>query len=230
MYHFVYLSFEESPNGRNYIGKRSTSTLEDGYLGSFKDDSFSPSHRIILGFYKTSEAAIQAEIQFQRVLNVVEDPSYANRSFQTSTKFYYDRTGEKRPHTEETKEKLRKPKPESVKEKLRGQKRSAETRQKISEAAKLRTPHPQTSETRKKIGAANKGKVRSLEVRERISQTLSNPDHPSYGRKHSSESLEKIVKANTGKKRSEESKENISRAMKESWLKRKNQTENHEQL
>ena len=225
----MYLSYENIPNGRNYIGKRSTPCLNDGYLGSFKDDSFNPTERIILGFYKTSEAAIQAEIQFQRVFNVVEDDTYANRSYQTSEKFYYDRTGEKHPHTEETKEKLRKPKPESVKQKLRGQKRSPETRQKISEAAKTRVRTPLSEKTKAKIGAGNKGKVRSPEVKEKISNTLSNPDHPSYGRKHTPESLEKIVKANTGKKRSEESKERISRAMKESWLKKKNQTKSHEQ-
>jgi hypothetical protein len=174
MYHFVYLSFEDTLGGRNYIGKRSTPSLNDGYLGSFSDDSFVPTDRIILGYYKTTEAAVRAEIQFQRVFNVVEDPQFVNRAFQTSEKFHYDRTGEKHPHTDETKRKLRKPKPESVKQKLRGQKRSEETRRKISEAAKNRVRKPHSEETKRKIGDSNRGKVRTEEVKQRISSTLKN--------------------------------------------------------
>jgi hypothetical protein len=205
MYHFVYLSFEDKPGGRNYIGKRSSESLNDGYLGSFSDDSFRPDCRIILGFYSTAEAAVQAEIQFQRVFQVVESQEYANRAYQTSTKFSYDRTGESHPHSEATKEKLRKPKSEEVKEKLRGRKRSDETRRKISEAAKKRTPP--SEETRRKISEAQKGKPKpkSRETREKISKTLSDPSHPSYGRKHKPETIEKIASANRGKKRSPES-------------------------
>jgi hypothetical protein len=97
MWHIVYLSYEGFKTGRDYIGKRSTSNLHDGYLGSFTDSSFNPDTRIILGYYKTSQAAIVAEIQWQRVFQVATDPQYANRSYQTSKKF--ECVG----HTEETK-------------------------------------------------------------------------------------------------------------------------------
>jgi hypothetical protein len=87
MYHFVYLSFEESPSGRDYIGVHSTEDLNDGYLGSFKDDSFNPTAKIILQFCSTRKGAVEAEIQWQHVFKVVEDPGYANRAYQTSKKF-----------------------------------------------------------------------------------------------------------------------------------------------
>jgi hypothetical protein len=88
-WHIVYLSFEEGRLGRDYIGKHSTANLCDGYLGSFKDQNFFPDSRIILGHYKTAEAAIRGEMQWQRVFNVVENPQFANQSYQTSTKFIY---------------------------------------------------------------------------------------------------------------------------------------------
>ena len=87
MYHIVYLSFENKPGGKSYVGKHSTENLYDGYLGSFADKSFSPDSRIILGFYKDAHSAVQSEIQWQRSLQVKEDSSYINQVYQTSTGF-----------------------------------------------------------------------------------------------------------------------------------------------
>ena len=100
MWHIVYLSYESFRTGRDYIGKRSTLNLHDGYLGSFTDSSFHPDARIILGYYKTSQAAIAAEIQWQKVFQVATDPQFANRSYQTSKRF--ECVG----HTEESKQKM----------------------------------------------------------------------------------------------------------------------------
>lgn len=101
MWHFVYLSFDSSPGGRNYIGKHTTRNLDDGYFGSFSDSTFRPDSRIILGYFQSSEAAVAAEIQWQRVFQVATDPEFANRSYQTSTGFVC--TG----HTEESRQKMR---------------------------------------------------------------------------------------------------------------------------
>lgn len=87
MFHEVYLSFESGPNGRNYIGLHSTGNRDDGYLGSYVDESFNPDKKITLQYYKTREAAVIGEMQWQKVFNVVEDKKFANRSYQTSSKF-----------------------------------------------------------------------------------------------------------------------------------------------
>ena len=91
MFHTVYNSFESGPNGRDYIGKHSTDDPYDDYMGSFKDKSFKPSDKIVIGYSKTKEGAVWLEIQWQRAFGVVENPQFANKSYQTSTGF--DRTG-----------------------------------------------------------------------------------------------------------------------------------------
>lgn len=87
MYHYVYLSYEEGSNGRNYIGVHSTDRLNDGYLGSSKDSSFTPVSKIILQFFNSRESAVNGEIQWQRVFRVVEDSTFANKAYQTSARF-----------------------------------------------------------------------------------------------------------------------------------------------
>jgi hypothetical protein len=175
MYHFVYLSFENAPNGRNYIGKRSTPTVYDGYFGSFKDDTFAPDNRIVLGYYQTAEAAIQAEIQFQRVFNVVEDDTYANRSYQTSTGFVSNHP--------KTKEKIsRSRKGQRLSEELKkqiserqkgsgnsnyGKKTSEEAKQKMREKLTGRKLPPEVG---KKIGEANRRRVITEETRKKLSE------------------------------------------------------------
>lgn len=86
-WHIVYLSFETGQTGKDYIGKHSTKNLHDGYLGSYHDPSFHPNSRIILGYYKTAQAAIDAEIQWQKVFQVATDPRFVNQVYQTSSKF-----------------------------------------------------------------------------------------------------------------------------------------------
>ena len=94
-FHAVYVSFEENPNSKDYVGKHSSCDPYDSYMGSFSDKDFNPSQKILLGYATTAEGAVWLEMQWQRVLNVVEDPQYVNQSYQTSTGF--DTTGRKRP-------------------------------------------------------------------------------------------------------------------------------------
>jgi len=100
MWHIVYLSFDSSPGGRNYIGKHTTPNLDDKYLGSFTDPTFRPDSRIVLGYFKSPEAAVTAEIQWQKVFGVARDPEFANKSYQTSKRFIC--VG----HTEESRKKM----------------------------------------------------------------------------------------------------------------------------
>ena len=91
MKHFyVYYSYEEY--GRGYIGKRECKCLPEedvNYFGSSKDKSFKPKYKIILkSDYNTREEAYADEIILQQHYKVVENPHFANRAYQTSTKFY----------------------------------------------------------------------------------------------------------------------------------------------
>lgn len=60
-----------------------------------------------------------------------------------------------------------------------------------------------TDETKKKIGEANKGRVKNAEERERISKNRKGKskgkDHPNYGKELSIEAKQKISKANKGR-------------------------------
>ena len=90
-YYYTYYSYEEW--GRGYFGSRTCRCLPEedaNYFGSFKDKSFKPTQKIILkDDYATREEAYADEIILQQYYKVVENPHFANRAYQTSTKFYY---------------------------------------------------------------------------------------------------------------------------------------------
>jgi hypothetical protein len=90
-YYYTYYSYEEW--GRGYFGSRTCRCLPEEdvkYLGSSKDKTFKPKYKIILkDDYATREEAYVDEIILQEHYKVVENPHFANKAYQTSTKFYY---------------------------------------------------------------------------------------------------------------------------------------------
>ena len=90
-YYYTYYSYEEW--GRGYFGSRGCKCLPEDdvkYFGSFKDKTFKPTQKIILkSDYATREEAIADEIILQEYYKVVENPHFANKSYQTSKKFSY---------------------------------------------------------------------------------------------------------------------------------------------
>ena len=88
-YYYTYYSYEEWCRG--YIGSRGCKCLPEEdvkYFGSFKDKNFKPTQKIILkDDYATREEAYADEIILQRYFKVVENVHFANRAYQTSTKF-----------------------------------------------------------------------------------------------------------------------------------------------
>jgi hypothetical protein len=202
-WHIVYLSYESSPGGRNYIGKHSTDNLYDGYLGSFKDSSFHPDSRTILGVFNTPEAAVQSEIQWQRVFEVVPNTEFANKSYQTSKKF--DTTGVQAPN--------------------KGKPRTKEERQAISEGTRkaleekgfdnkgeknpmfgrVGEAHPsfgktRSAESKQKMSVAKKGKSLSKEHKIKLSEAkVGNQNRK--GKKDTDETRRKKSEALKGKKR-----------------------------
>jgi hypothetical protein len=94
-YHYVYYSYEEY--GRGYFGSRTCRCLPEEdvkYFGSFKDKSFKPTQKIILKTYATREEAYIDEITLQEYYKVVENSHFANKAYQSTTKFYYIRPTE----------------------------------------------------------------------------------------------------------------------------------------
>jgi hypothetical protein len=89
-YYYTYYSYEEW--GRGYFGSRGCKCLPEKdvkYFGSFKDKTFKPTQKIILkSDYATREEAYTDEIILQKHYKVIENPHFANRAYQTSTKFY----------------------------------------------------------------------------------------------------------------------------------------------
>jgi hypothetical protein len=89
-YYYTYYSYEEW--GRGYFGSRGCRCLPEEdikYFGSSKDKTFKPTQKIILkDDYATREEAYADEIILQQYYKVVENPHFANKAYQTSTKFY----------------------------------------------------------------------------------------------------------------------------------------------
>jgi hypothetical protein len=89
-YYYTYYSYEEW--GRGYFGSRKCYCLPEEdvkYLGSSKDKTFKPKYKIILkDDYATREEAYADEIILQEYYKVAENSHFANRAYQTSTKFY----------------------------------------------------------------------------------------------------------------------------------------------
>jgi hypothetical protein len=90
-YYYTYYSYEEW--GRGYIGSRGCNCLPEEdvkYFGSFKDKTFRPTQKIILkDDYATREEALIDEIILHDYYDVANNPHFANKAKQTSTKFYY---------------------------------------------------------------------------------------------------------------------------------------------
>jgi hypothetical protein len=89
MNYYVYYSYEEW--GRGYIGSKpsgcSCDPSKDPYMGSFKDKTFKPSNKIILGIYNTPQECINAEIILHEFFKVDINPHFVNLARQTSTGF-----------------------------------------------------------------------------------------------------------------------------------------------
>lgn len=95
---------------------------------------------------------------------------------------------------------------------------SEETKKKIGAAQKGRQCYWKgknlSEETKKKISEANKGKQKSVEHKKKISKArkgkCTGEDNPMYGKHHSAEALQKMSDAKKGKLFSEEHKKKLS--------------------
>ena len=155
-YHILYISFEETPGGRSYVGAHSTDCIFDGYLGSYIDKSFRPTAKIIVGYFKSRATLLEAESSLQKSLDVVRDPHYVNQSIQHGSGFTYGFLGKK--HTPEWREK----------QSQRNRDRAGEVRKKKEKTPKVRKePRSQKGENNPRFGVTE-----SLESRKKKSDAM----------------------------------------------------------
>lgn len=130
---YTYRSFEEFDGGRSYIGYRKCPAGEtpetDSYLGSYRDKTFTPTAKEILGIYDSKEEALRAEITLHKKFDVARNPHFANKATQTSTKFCIIK------HSEDTRRRMSEAR-KGENHPLYGKSLSNETKRKISEALK----------------------------------------------------------------------------------------------
>lgn len=156
MNHYTYFLTAKEPHQgmKYYIGVRSckANPEEDKYFGSSKlmKSLKVQSSKQILAVWTSRKEALSHEILLHDCFDVAKNKEFFNQAKQTVTGF--DATGSVSPmkgrsHTKEANEKNR-----------------------LAHLGKSKNPHGE--ETKKKIGLANKGKVKSSETKEKISQAL----------------------------------------------------------
>ena len=160
-YHYVYYSYEEWDRG--YIGSRSCKCLPEEdikYFGSYTDKKFKPTQKIILkDDYVTREEAYADEIILQEYYKVVKNPHFANRSYQTSTRFSIkglSSWSKGKKFTEEHRKKIS----ESTKGKSKTI--TEKSKKSVISRAMARTGkpgHKLTEETKRKISEATQGRI-----------------------------------------------------------------------
>jgi len=192
-YHYVYYSYEEY--GRGYFGSRTCKCLPEEdvkYFGSYSDNTFNPTQKIILkSDYFTREEAYDDEIILQQYYKVVENTHFANKAYQTTSKFFYiptkNSSKKRKSMSQEQKNKLsniakgRKMSEEQkqkISESNRNKKVSEETRKKMSDSAKKRIYKnkeewiEKIKRGRKGQSSWNKGVPHKKETKQKISKTL----------------------------------------------------------
>ncbi len=108
VYHITY-SGDKFP--QNYIGSTSLKKIESGYMGSVSSKKYSSLwkqelkkhpqlfHLEIISYHDTRPAATYAELQIQRIFNVVKNPLFVNLSYAQSNGYAdLEQSGENHPN------------------------------------------------------------------------------------------------------------------------------------
>jgi hypothetical protein len=171
-YHYTYYSYEEW--GRGYFGSRTCKCLpkEDiKYFGSFRDNTFNPTQKIILkDDYDTREEAYADEIILQEYYKVVENPHFANRAYQTSIGFSTQGTKHSNERLLQLKERF-----SGINNPMYGKTHSHLVKQKLSNMMKNNNPMKNSEFVSKwKISNSGKnhrlyGKTRSQQEKDKLS-------------------------------------------------------------
>jgi len=74
---YVYYSYEEF--GRGYIGARNRDPVGDNYLGSYTDQTFNPTEKVVIAEFDTFEEALDTEYSLHCFFQVGKNPHFANK-------------------------------------------------------------------------------------------------------------------------------------------------------
>lgn len=110
---------------------------------------------------------------------------------------------------------------------LKGKPKSTEHRKKLSEANKGKPGRQHSEETKKKISLLKIGEKHPLWGTKASEETRSKMSISHIGKIRTEEHQKKLNESNTGKKRSEESKKRMSESAKLYWSKKKQNTDNN---
>lgn len=209
MYYFVY-KVTNTINNKYYIGKHTTDSIDDGYMGSGKSIlaaickyGIHNFHRIILEYYNTEEDAYIGEAKYV-TKEVVSDPQSYNmaeggKGYKKGRKLSY-------PEIEKLRERMR-----GSLNPFAGKSHTEETKRLISETKKAqKIGRPHTEEFKVKLRkAARRGKDHHMYgkhqpdwVKDRIRAAVA-------GKPLSSEHKRKLSLSHTGKKVSEATKQKL---------------------
>ena len=196
-YNYVY-RITNKENNRHYYGVRSSKIepkLDLGikYFSSSRDKEFMNEQKLnkdkfkykVIKIFETREEAVNLEIKLHNKFDVGRNLSFYNDSKQTSTKF--DRSG-----TKDSPETIEKKRNKTVTNETRENMRLAQLGRKHSEETLEKMRKPKSEEHKIKIGDANKGKVRTEEMKNNLREKLSGENHPMFGKTHSKETIEKM--------------------------------------
>jgi len=192
--HYIIYKTTNNCNGKYYIGQHITDNLDDGYIGS----GVALSNAIKKYGRDNFTRVILCYGDSQEDLNELEelavDMSVVNDPMSYNLMTGGGSCGKR---GKETRKKMSEA----------NKNRSPESRQKMSEANKNRSP-----EIYKKISESNKGKVMSPGARQKISEAKKGKPSPFKGKKMSPESRQKISDA--AKNRSPETRQKMSESHK----------------
>ena len=107
-YFYVYYSYEEF--GRGYIGKRECKCLPEEdvkYFGTYRDKTFKPTQKIILEVFSSREEVMEAEIKLHNFYEETKKMMSENKKGKPAP-------NKGKPHSEETKQKIRKKRREQI--------------------------------------------------------------------------------------------------------------------
>lgn len=81
--YYTYISYERNNPTKKYIGyhslKKGTVAELDGYYGQYKDSSFNPDAKVILGYFENIADAKQAEYTLQVLFDVEKNNEFVNK-------------------------------------------------------------------------------------------------------------------------------------------------------